>query len=147
MIDRHDAVRILLVDDDPGDVELTMEVLKESKLKLTIDTVSDGEQALKYLRGEGRYAGKPRPDLLLLDLNMPKVDGREVLRQVKGDPDLKTIPVVVLTTSDADQDVLHTYDLGANCFVTKPVGLDQFAKVVKSIEDFWFMIVKLPPAV
>ncbi len=141
---KGEPVQILLVEDDPGDVELTKETLAESKLALNLDVVSDGVKALAFLRKEGRYKNKPRPDVILLDLNLPRKDGREVLKEVKNDADVKTIPVVVLTTSAADEDVLKSYGLGANCYITKPLGLDQFTKVVRSIEEFWFTIVKLP---
>lgn len=139
------TIHILLVEDDPADVELTREALERAKVKVHLDVVPDGIAAMAYLRKQGAYASAPRPDLVLLDLNMPKMDGREVLREVKKDESLKSIPCVILTTSEADADVARAYDLGANCFITKPVGLDQFAKVVKSIEGFWFTVVKLPP--
>jgi len=138
-------VEVLLVEDDPGDVDLTKEALAEGKIAVNLHVVDDGVKALAYLRQEGSYAGAVRPDLIVLDLNLPKKDGREVLRDLKNDEALKRIPVVILTTSDAEVDVLKTYGLGANCYITKPVGLDQFAKVVRAIEDFWFSIVKLPP--
>jgi CheY-like chemotaxis protein len=137
-------IEILLVEDSPGDVELTQEVLRDAKVRNHLNVVSDGEEALRYLRREGRYASAVRPDLILLDLNLPKKDGREVLREIKNDDSLKRIPVVVLTTSQAEQDILKTYELHANCYVTKPVDLDQFITVVQSIEDFWLAIVKLP---
>lgn len=135
---------ILLVDDNPGDVRLTMEALKEAKLLNRITNVSDGVEAIAYLRREGKYSDATRPDLILLDLNMPKKDGREVLEEIKKDASLKRIPVVVLTTSRAEQDILKAYDLHANCYITKPVDLDQFIKVAKSIDDFWFTMVRLP---
>ena len=138
-------VEVLLVEDDPGDVDLTKEALAEGKIAVNLHVVDDGVKALAYLRQEGSYVGAVRPDLVVLDLNLPKKDGREVLRDLKNDEALKRIPVVILTTSDAEVDVLKTYGLGANCYITKPVGLDQFAKVVRAIEDFWFSIVKLPP--
>jgi len=137
-------VEILLVEDNPGDVRLTMETLRESKIHNNLYAVEDGVEALAFLCREGKYADKPRPDLILLDLNLPKKDGREVLAEIKEDPGLKRIPVVVLTTSEAEQDILKAYDLHANCYITKPVDLDQFIKIVKSIEDFWLTIVKLP---
>ena len=136
-------VEILLVEDNPGDVRLTVEALKENKLHNNLHVVGDGEEAMAFLRRESEYADVPRPDLILLDLNMPKKDGRETLAEIKEDPDLKRIPVVILTTSQAEEDVLKTYD-HANCYVTKPVDLDQFIKVVKTIEDFWLTIVRLP---
>ena len=137
-------VEILLVEDNPGDVRLTMEALRDGKMRNNLHVVEDGIEALAFLRGEGKYASAPRPDLVLLDLNLPKKDGREVLAEIKADENLKCIPVVVLTTSQAEEDVLKAYGLNANCYVTKPVDLDQFIKVVKSIEEFWLTIVKLP---
>lgn len=137
-------VEILLVEDNPGDVRLTLEAMKENKMYINMHVVEDGEKAMAFLRRQGPYARVPRPDLILLDLNLPKKDGRQVLAEVKSDPDLKRIPVVILTTSAAEEDVLRTYDLYANCYVTKPVDLDQFIKVVRSIEEFWLSIVKLP---
>ena len=133
-------IEILLVEDNPGDVRLTIEALRESKVRNNLQVARDGVEAMDYLRG----AGTLRPDLILLDLNLPRKDGREVLAEIKADPSLKTIPVVVLTTSRAEQDVLRTYELQANCYITKPVDLDQFITVVKSIEDFWLTIVTLP---
>ena len=138
-------VEVLLVEDDPGDVLLTEETLLESKIQTNLHVVGDGVEALAFLRKEGEYATVPRPDLILLDLNMPRKDGREVLADVKEDPDPKTIPVAVLTTSSQDEDILKSYQLQANCYITKPVGLEQFSTVVQSLEDFWFAIVKLPP--
>ncbi|WP_028583115.1 response regulator [Desulfogranum mediterraneum] len=137
-------VEILLVEDNPGDVRLTVEGLKEGKVKNNLHVVADGVEALAFLRKEGQYGDAIRPDLILLDLNLPKKDGREVLTEIKSDPDLAHIPVVVLTTSKAEQDILKAYSLHANCYITKPVDLDQFISVVESIEDFWFTIVKLP---
>ena len=138
-------VDVLLVEDDPGDVLLTEETLLGSKIRTNLHVVGDGVEALAFLRQEGIYADVPRPDLILLDLNMPRKDGREVLADIKQDPDLKTIPVAVLTTSSQDEDILKSYELHANCYITKPVGLEQFSTVVQSLEDFWFAIVKLPP--
>jgi len=138
-------VRILLMEDDPGDVELILEALHDAKIALAIDHVSDGEEGMRYLRKEGAYAGATRPDLVLLDLNMPRMDGREVLEALKGDRGLRSIPVVILTTSDAEQDIMASYDLGANCYLKKPLGLDDFLHVVKSVENFWLTLVKLPP--
>ncbi len=138
-------VEILLVEDNPADVRLTKEALLEEKLHNNLSVVSDGVEALAFLRKQGKYSGAVRPDLILLDLNLPKKDGREVLKEIKEDADLKRIPVVVLTVSKAEEDVLKTYDLHANCFITKPIDLDQFSRVVKSIKDFWLTIVKLPP--
>jgi chemotaxis family two-component system response regulator Rcp1 len=138
------GIRILLVEDNPGDVRLTKEALKEAKVRNQLSVVDDGVAAMQYLRREGEHASAERPDLVLLDLNLPKKDGREVLEEIKQDPDLRRIPVVVLTTSRAEQDILRSYDLHANCYVTKPVDLDQFINIVKSIEDFWLTIVRLP---
>lgn len=135
---------VLLVEDDPGDVDLTREALKEAKVMVNLTVVEDGEEAITYLRKEGPYANAVRPDLILLDLNLPRKDGREVLRVLKSDMILRTIPVVILTTSQANADILETYGLGGNCYVTKPVGFEEFSKVVRSIEDFWFTVVKLP---
>jgi CheY-like chemotaxis protein len=137
-------VEILLVEDNPGDVRLTMEALKEDKLHNRLHVVGDGIEALAWLRQEGPYADSPRPDIILLDLNLPKKDGREVLSEVKADEELRRIPVVVLTTSRAEEDVLRAYNYNANCYITKPVDLEQFIKVVKSIQNFWLTIVKLP---
>jgi CheY-like chemotaxis protein len=138
-------IEILLVEDNPGDVDLAREALATGKVRNTLQVVGDGIAAMDYLRHQGKYAKAPRPDLILLDLNMPKKDGREVLAEVKADPDLKRIPVVILTTSKAEEDILKTYNPHANCFITKPIDLHQFIKVVQAIEDFWLTIVKLPP--
>lgn len=137
-------VDILLVEDNAGDVRLTQEVLSDSKIRNNLMVATNGEEALSCLRKQGKFRDFARPDLILLDLNLPIKDGREVLAQIKEDPELKRIPVVVLTTSRAEEDILKTYNLHANCYVTKPVDLDQFIKVVKSLEDFWLAIVKLP---
>jgi len=137
-------IDILLVEDDPGDVRLTVEGLKESKVRNNLHVARDGVEAMEFLRREGPHTGAVRPDLILLDLNLPRMDGREVLLEIKSDAKLKTIPVVVLTTSRAEHDVLRSYELQANCYITKPVDLEQFITVVKSIEDFWFTIVTLP---
>jgi chemotaxis family two-component system response regulator Rcp1 len=137
-------VEILLVEDNPGDVRLTIEGLKEGKVHNNLHVAQDGVEALAYLRREGKHAGAVRPDLILLDLNLPRMDGREVLSAIKSDARMRTIPVVVLTTSRAEQDVLGSYDLHANCYITKPVDLEQFMTVVKSIEDFWLRVVTLP---
>ena len=139
-------VEILLVEDNPGDVELTREALLDTKMHMRLSVVPDGVEALAFLRRERDYADAPRPDLILLDLNLPKKDGRGVLAEVKEDPALRQIPVVVLTSSQAEQDIVRAYELHANCYVTKPVDLDQFVKIVRSIEQFWFTIVKLPRA-
>lgn len=138
------AVEILLVEDNPGDARLTEEAFKDSRLLNSMHRVSDGVEALGYLRQEGQYATATRPDIILLDLNMPRKDGREVLAEIKEDPDLKSIPVVVLTTSDADTDVMKSYELHANCYITKPVDLEKFMNIVQRIEDFWLAIVRLP---
>ena len=135
---------ILLVEDNPGDVRLAKEALKESKLLNKLYAVEDGIEAMAFLRQEGDYADVPRPDLVLLDLNLPRKNGREVLAEIKADETLKRIPVVVLTVSRAEEDVLKSYNLHANCYISKPFDMEQFVKVVKSIEDFWFSIVKLP---
>ena len=142
---RGRPVEILLVEDNPGDVRLTQEAFKEGKVRNNLHVATDGVEAMAFLRREGKYADTARPDVILLDLNLPKKDGREVLAEIKGDLELKRIPVVVLTTSEAEQDILKAYGLHANCYITKPVDLDQFMTVIKSIEDFWLTIVKLPP--
>jgi chemotaxis family two-component system response regulator Rcp1 len=138
-------IEILLVEDNPGDVDLTREALDIGKLNNILHVVDDGEEAMAFLRREGQYAKAPRPDLVLLDLNLPRKNGREVLAEIKSDENLKRIPVVILTTSKAEEDILKTYNLHANCYVTKPIDLDQFIKVVHAIEEFWLTIVKLPP--
>ncbi len=137
-------IEILLVDDDPGDVRLTVEALKQTKMLTNLSFARDGIEALAFLRRQGKQADAPRPDIIFLDLNMPRMDGREALAEMKKDADLKHIPVVVLTTSSDEEDILRSYNLHANCYVTKPVDLQQFMKVVRSIEDFWFTVVKLP---
>jgi CheY-like chemotaxis protein len=138
-------IEILLVEDSPADVRLTREALKEEKVRVNLNVVNDGVEAMQYLRKEDKYTKAVRPDLVLLDLNLPKKDGREVLKDMKNDEDLKRIPVVILTVSKAEEDVLKTYNLHANCYITKPLDLNQFSHVVKSIKDFWLTIVKLPP--
>lgn len=138
-------VEILLVEDNPGDVRLTQENFKESKIRNNMCVVNDGVEALAFLRREGRYGDALRPDVILLDLNLPRKDGREVLKEIKADPELRRIPVVILTISSADEDIIRSYDLHANCYITKPIDLEQFGKVVKSISDFWLTMVKLPP--
>ena len=138
-------IDILLVEDNPGDAELAREALADSKLANRLETVEDGEEAMEYLLQQGKYKNAVRPDLILLDLNLPKKDGREVLAEIKTHEELKRIPVVVLTTSKDEEDVLKAYNLHANCYITKPIDLTQFIKVVKSIEDFWLSIVVLPP--
>ena len=138
-------IEILLVEDNPGDVRLTREALKEAKVYNNMSVVGDGVEAMAFLHKEGKYADEARPDLILLDLNLPKKDGRDVLAEIKESPDLKLIPVVILTTSVDEQDIFRTYDLHANCYINKPVDLEQFIEVAKAIENFWFSIVKLPP--
>ncbi|KRE49883.1 response regulator [Paenibacillus sp. Soil724D2] len=137
-------VEILLVEDNPGDIRLIVEVLKEGKINNNLSVVEDGEEALAYLRREGSYQEAIVPDIILLDLNLPKINGTEVLAEIKKDPQLKYIPVIILTTSEAEQDILRAYDLHANCYITKPVNLEQFLTVVRSIENFWLTLVKLP---
>jgi CheY-like chemotaxis protein len=137
-------VEILLVEDSPGDVRLTMEALKEAKVLNNLNVAGDGIEALAFLKREGAHAKAPRPDVILLDLNLPKKDGREVLAEIKADPNLRRIPVVVLTTSRAEEDIIRAYDLHANCYITKPVDFNRFLEVVKSIEQFWLTIVRLP---
>ena len=139
-------IEILLVEDSPGDVDLTREAFEVGKVCNSLNVVSDGEAAMAYLREEGPYADKPRPDLILLDLNLPKKNGSEVLAEIKADDMLRSIPVVILTSSSAERDILKSYELHANCYITKPVDLFQFVKVVQAIQDFWFTVVKLPPA-
>jgi chemotaxis family two-component system response regulator Rcp1 len=140
-----EPIEILLIEDNPGDVRLTQEAFKEGKVLNNLRVVKDGVEAMAFLRQETPYNNAPRPDMILLDLNLPKKDGREVLAEIKQDPILKRIPVVILTTSEAEQDIFKTYNLYANCYITKPVDLDQFVMVVKSIEAFWLTVVKLPP--
>jgi CheY-like chemotaxis protein len=139
-------INILLVEDNPGDADLAREALENSKFNNNLQVVDDGEKAMAFLHREGPYRDAPRPDLILLDLNLPKKDGRQVLAEIKADPELKRIPVVILTTSRAEEDVLRTYNLHANCYITKPIDLNQFLHVVRSIEDFWMSIVVLPPS-
>lgn len=138
-------IEILLVEDNPGDIQLTRIALEDNKMSVNLSVVEDGVEALEFLRKKGKYADAPHPDLVLLDLNLPRKDGREVLAEMKADPILRRIPVVILTTSQAEEDVLKAYNLCANCYITKPVDFDQFVKIVRSIESFWFTIVKLPP--
>ncbi len=137
-------IDVLLVEDNPGDVRLTREALKEGKVWSTLHVVEDGEAALAFVRQQGSYTNAPRPDLILLDLNLPRKDGREVLALLKADENLKRIPVVILTTSQAEEDIVRAYNLNANCYITKPVDFDQFIKVVRAVEEFWLTIVKLP---
>jgi two-component system, chemotaxis family, response regulator Rcp1 len=138
------TINVLLVEDSPGDVRLTKEAFKDAKMLIKLHVASDGAQAMAFLKREGEHAAVPRPDLILLDLNLPKKDGREVLEEIKESPTLKSIPVVILTTSASQSDILKSYQLHANCYITKPVDLDGFLKVVKSIDSFWLSVVKLP---
>ena len=143
-MDSITPVEILLVEDSPGDIRLTQECMRDAKVKNNLQVVNDGVEALAFLRRQGNYAEAVRPDLVLLDLNLPKKDGREVLSEMKADDTLKSIPVVVLTISGSEEDILKSYNLHANCYIVKPIDLQQFLKVVKAIEDFWLTIVKLP---
>jgi chemotaxis family two-component system response regulator Rcp1 len=145
MYEELKAINILLVEDNPGDARLAKEALKDSKLLNHLDIVSDGVEAIDYIHKQGQYNDAPRPDLILLDLNLPRKDGREVLKELKEDDNYKRIPVVILTISKAEEDILRSYNLHANCFITKPIDLEQFINVVQSIQEFWFRIVKLPP--
>jgi len=138
-------IEVLLVEDDPGDVLMTQEAFEEHKVRNKLSVVSDGEEALAYLRQQGQHAEAPRPDLILLDLNLPRIDGREVLQVIKQDEDLRRIPVVVLTTSQADEDILRSYSLHANAYVTKPVDFERFIAVIRQIDEFFVSVVKLPP--
>lgn len=138
-------IEILLVEDNPGDVRLIIEAFKDGKIRNNINIAADGEEALAILRREGRHGCCERPDIILLDLNLPKTDGREVLAEIKSDEKLKNIPVVILTSSKAEEDIIKSYNLHANCYISKPVGHEQFFKIIRSIEDFWFSIVTLPP--
>ena len=137
-------IEVLLVEDSPGDVRLTREAFKDAKVHINLHVASDGAEAMAFLGRDGKHANVPRPDLILLDLNLPKKDGREVLEEIKEHPSLKTIPVVILTTSASEEDILRSYRLHANCYITKPVNLDGFLKVVKSIDNFWLSVVRLP---
>jgi two-component system, chemotaxis family, response regulator Rcp1 len=137
------AIEVLLVEDSPGDVRLTREAFKDAKVHINLHVASDGAKAMAFLKHEGEYANVPRPDLVLLDLNLPKKDGREVLEEIKGSSTLKSIPVVILTTSSSEVDIMRSYRLHANCYITKPVGLEGFLTVVKSIDNFWLTVVKL----
>ncbi len=139
-------IEILLIEDSPSDAALTLEALQEGKIANNLNRAADGVEALEFLRQQGRFAKSPRPDLIMLDLNLPKKDGREVLRELKNDPSLKLIPIIVLTTSRADKDILQSYELNANCYITKPVDFQQFIEVVKTIESFWLSVVTLPSA-
>ncbi len=137
-------IEVLLVEDSPGDVRLTQEALKDAKVQIRLHVAQDGIEAMAFLRREGKHSSAPRPDLILLDLNLPKKDGREVLQEIKESPLFKSIPIVILTTSASDEDILRSYMLHANCYITKPVDLKGFLTVVKSIDTFWFSVVKLP---
>lgn len=138
-------IEILLVEDNPADVRLTRLALREGKIKNNLHAVPDGQTAMEFLRRQGAWREAPRPDLIFLDLNLPGMDGREILEQIKGDDRWRRIPVVILTTSDAEEDILRSYELHANCYVTKPVGLDEFLAVIRQIDNFWLEVVKLPP--
>lgn len=138
-------IEILLIEDNPGDVRLTKEALRDAKIHINVHVAEDGVEALEFLRNKGKYEESPKPHLILLDLNLPRKDGREVLEEIKDDEQLKKIPVVVLTTSKSEKDIAKSYNLHANCYITKPVDLTQFTEIVKTIESFWFTIVKLPP--
>jgi chemotaxis family two-component system response regulator Rcp1 len=140
-----EPIEILLVEDNPGDARLAVEALKESKVRNNLHHVVDGVEAMQFLRRQQQYAGVSPPDLILLDLNLPRKDGREVLEEIKEDPDLRSVPVVVLTTSAAERDLVKSYDLHANAYVVKPIHLDHFVEIVQAIEEFWFLVVKLPP--
>jgi two-component system, chemotaxis family, response regulator Rcp1 len=140
-------IEVLLVEDSVGDVRLTREAFKDAKVHINLHVAVDGIDAMAFLKQEGRHTAAPRPDLILLDLNLPKKDGREVLKEIKESPTLRIIPVVILTTSGSEEDILRTYQLHANCYISKPVDLDGFLKVVKSIDSFWLSVVKLPPPV
>lgn len=145
-INQGHPIEILRVEDSPRDTDLTLEALKDFKVRNHVSVVEDGVLAMQFLRRQGAYAQAPRPDLIMLDLNLPRKDGREVLAEIKGDNLLKTIPIVVLTTSRAEKDILSAYQLNANCYINKPVDFDQFLDVVRSIESFWLFVVTLPPA-
>ncbi len=144
-MNKKDIIDLLLVEDDEGDVELTREGLAASKVLVNLHTVDDGIKALRYLRREAPYTQAPRPDLILLDLNLPRKDGRETLQEIKTDERLRSIPVVILTTSEAEADILKCYNLGASCYITKPVGFEAFQKIIQALENFWFTVVKMPP--
>ena len=138
-------IEILLIEDNAADVRLTVEALREGKVRNNLHVASDGVEALEFLRRSGHFAASPRPDMILLDLNLPRKDGRELLAEIKADPDLRRIPIVVLTTSQAESDILQSYDLHANCYITKPVDIYAFFTVVRSIDSFWLAVVRLPP--
>jgi two-component system, chemotaxis family, response regulator Rcp1 len=144
MFNPESRFEILLIEDNPGDVLLTQEAFREGRLAHRLSTVGDGEEAMQFLRREGSYAQAPRPDVILLDLNLPKKDGRELLAEIKDDPSLRYIPIIVLTTSEAEQDVWKAYKLHANCYLTKPIHVDEFIRKIRSVEDFWLTVVRLP---
>ena len=139
-----DEIQILLVEDNPGDVRLTQEALRGAKVANDLQVVGDGEEAIEYLRRRGRYVDAPRPDIVLLDLNLPRLDGREVLMDIKSDPDLAKIPIIILTSSTAERDIHSAYELHANCYISKPVDFTEFIEAVRSLEGFWLRIVRLP---
>jgi two-component system, chemotaxis family, response regulator Rcp1 len=141
----HESIDILIIEDNPGDARLIREALSESRVYSTLYIVSDGVEALGFLRNEGRYSDAPKPHLIILDLNLPRKDGREVLAEIKSDEELLHIPVVIMTISQAEEDIMNTYKLHANCYISKPIDLNEFIRVIKSIEEFWFSVVKLPP--
>jgi len=143
----ENPIHVLLVEDNPADADLTRETLETSKLRLELSVAMDGIEAMRFLRREGEHVAAPRPDLILLDLNLPKKDGRQILIEIKADSQFRRIPVVILTSSDAERDVAQSYALGANCYVTKPVDLKAFQAIVQAVEDFWFTVVKLPSSV
>jgi CheY-like chemotaxis protein len=140
-----ESIDILVVEDNPGDARLIREILNENKLYSSLNIVNDGVEAMAFLNNEGKFSSAPKPELIILDLNLPRKDGREVLAEVKAHEELKHIPIVIMTISQAEEDILKTYKLHANCYITKPIDLTEFIKVIKSIEDFWFSVVKLPP--
>jgi two-component system response regulator len=144
MLNNINPVKVLLVEDNPGDVRLIQETFKENRFLTELQVIKDGEEALEYLKRKGKYKNKAHPDLILLDLNLPKLDGREVLSEIKSNEELKRIPVIILTSSTNESDIYKSYDLNANCYITKPVDLQNFINVIKSIENFWLTIVKLP---
>lgn len=145
MFRKSEPIEILMVEDNPSDVRLTVEAFKDAKVFNNMSVAKDGEEAMAFLRKEGKFSDAPRPDLILLDLNLPKKNGREVLEEIKNDGSLKRIPVVILTTSEDEKDILRAYDLHVNAYIKKPVDLDQFIKIVEAVEDFWLSVVKLPP--
>ena len=143
-MNQGDTIQVLLVEDSPSDARLTQEAFKDGKIRNNLTIVTDGAEAMAYLLREGKYSAAERPDLVLLDLNLPKIDGREVLRRIKTDPDLQRIPVVILTTSEAEEDIAKAYEYHANCYIRKPVDLTRFLEIICTIENFWLTVVKLP---